>query len=298
MQETHLKPPQVSVIIPTYNRVDFLKLAVDSVFKQTLSDWELIIVDDGSTDSTADIFRGDSRLRFIRLEDNKGVSYARNRGIEQARGSLICFLDSDDQWLPEKLAAQVAWMEKDPECPASYTDEIWIRNGVRVNPMNKHRKYSGQVFRNCLPLCIISPSSIMMRSEVLESIGGFDESLPACEDYDLWLRLTLRHPVHFIEEKLILKTGGHSDQLSRKYWGMDRFRVYAMEKIIKEPEISAEEKTWVLETLIEKCRILSCGYNNNDKPADAALFQTKGERWQNELNALSGGSVKGSQGEL
>lgn len=298
MQETHLKTPQVSVIIPTYNRLDFLRMAVDSVFKQTLRDWELIVVDDASTDDTAAFLKGNTRLSLIRLEENKGVSYARNRGIEQARGSLICFLDSDDQWLPEKLAKQVSWMEQHPECPASYTDEIWIRNGVRVNPMNKHRKYSGQVFRNCLPLCIISPSSIMMRSEVLENIGLFDESLPACEDYDLWLRLTLRHSVHFIEEKLIVKTGGHSDQLSRKYFGMDRFRVHAMEKILKEPEISSEEKTWVLETLIEKCRILSCGYNNNHKPADAALFQNKCERWQNELNLISGGSVRDSQGEL
>ncbi len=298
MQETHLKTPQVSVIIPTYNRIDFIKVAVDSVFKQTLRDWELIVVDDASTDDTTDFLKEGSRWSHLRLDENKGVSFARNRGIEQARGSLICFLDSDDQWLPEKLAMQVAWMEKHPECPASYTDEIWIRNGVRVNPMNKHRKYSGQVFRNCLPLCIISPSSIMMRSEVFDEIGVFDESLPACEDYDLWLRLALRHPVHFIEEKLIVKTGGHSDQLSRKYWGMDRFRVHAMEKILKEPEISSEEKTWVLETLIEKCRILSCGYNNNSKPSDAAIYQEKGERCQIELNAISGDSGQGIQGEI
>ncbi len=298
MQEKHPKTPQVSVIIPTYNRRPFLEVAVDSVFKQTLRDWELIVVDDGSTDDTADFLKGDSRLSHIRLEENKGVSYARNRGIEQARGSLICFLDSDDQWLPVKLATQVDWMEQHPECPACYTDEIWIRNGVRVNPMNKHRKYSGRVFRNCLPLCIISPSSIMMRSEVLENIGLFDESLPACEDYDLWLRLTLRHPVHFIEEKLIVKTGGHSDQLSRKYWGMDQFRVHAMEKILREPGISMEQKSWVLETLIEKCRILSCGYNNNNKPTDASLIQEKGERWQNELNAISGSTEQGVQGEL
>ncbi len=287
MQEKICKPPRVSIIIPTYNRCGFLKSAIESVFQQTLDDWELIVVDDGSKDETWDYLDNCSGLTGLRLEKNKGVSFARNRGIERAQGELICFLDSDDCWQPEKLATQVAFMDEHPECSACYTDEIWIRNGVRVNPMKKHRKYSGQVFRKCLPLCIISPSSIMMTRQVLNDIGLFDESLPACEDYDMWLRLTLRHSVHFIEEKLIVKTGGHSDQLSRKFWGMDRFRVQAMEKILEMPALPAKEKGWVLETLVEKCRILSYGYNNNDKPNDAAKFSGKAEHYENQLTAIS-----------
>ncbi|QPJ62903.1 MAG: glycosyltransferase [Candidatus Nitronauta litoralis] len=298
MPDTYINTPRVSVVIPTYNRVEFLEKAVESVLLQTWSNWELIVVDDGSTDDTADTMQGIPQVNFLRFEENKGVSYARNRGIEIAGGEFICFLDSDDQWLPEKLTRQVQWMEKNPECSACYTDEIWIRNGVRVNPMKKHRKYSGQVFRNCLPLCIISPSSIMMRRELFNDIGVFDESLPACEDYDLWLRLTLRNPVHFIDEKLIVKTGGHSDQLSRKYWGMDRFRVYAMEKVMKNPGISPEQKMWVLEMLIEKCRILSYGYNNNNKPADASLFFEKAENYAAELTTIPGKSEEGFQKKI
>lgn len=284
MQETDFSTPRVSIIIPTFNRGHTLRIAVDSIFQQTWQDYELIVVDDGSTDNTADILQSIPNIKILSLGENRGVSFARNRGIEKAKGKFICFLDSDDHWFPEKLAKQVQWIEKNPESSACYTDEIWIRNGIRVNPMKKHRKYSGQVFRNCLPLCIISPSSIMMRRELFDDIGVFDESLPACEDYDLWLRLTLRHPVHFINEKLIVKTGGHPDQLSRKYWGMDRFRIRAMEKVLQDPGLTSEQKSWVLKMLVEKCRILSYGYNNNNKPTEAALFVEKAERFDAELN--------------
>ncbi len=278
----------MSVIIPTYNRFPYLKSAIDSVYCQTFEVWELIVVDDGSTDSTLYIPNLYPEVIFLRLEENRGVSYARNQGIERARGELVCFLDSDDTWLPEKLEEQIAWMEANPESVACYTDEIWVRKGVRVNPMKKHRKYSGRIFQNCLPLCIISPSSVMLKREVIYDIGLFDESLPACEDYDLWLRLAFRYPVHFIENKLIIKMGGHSDQLSRKYWGMDRFRIRAMEKILLEPEISSEQRRWVLEALIEKCRVLGLGYKNNGKPGEAGYYSGKAESYHDELKEVTG----------
>jgi glycosyltransferase involved in cell wall biosynthesis len=276
--------PAISVIIPAFNRAWCLGETLHSVLDQTFKNFEVIVVDDGSTDGTPALLRQFPQVQVHRWEDNRGVSAARNRGIEMARGKWICFLDSDDRWAENKLQVQVDWMQAHPECPACYTDEIWIRNGVRVNPKNKHRKYSGNIFRQCLPLCIISPSSIMMRAWVLETIGVFDTDLSACEDYDLWLRLASRYPVEFIPEKLIVKTGGHADQLSQKFRGMDRFRVYALEKILKEGTLSTQQRVWVLEALIENCSVLNIGYNNRGKHEEARLYEQAAEHYREMLD--------------
>lgn len=276
--------PIVSIIIPVFNRAWCLEATLLSVRDQTFKNFEVIVVDDGSTDETSILLDRFPEVRVHRWEDNRGVSAARNQGIQMARGEWICFLDSDDRWVETKLQVQVDWIREHPECPACYTDEIWIRNGVRVNPKNKHRKYSGDIFRHCLPLCIISPSSIMMRASTLEAIGGFDVDLAACEDYDLWLRLASRYPVDFISEKLIIKTGGHADQLSHKYRGMDRFRVYALEKILKQDALSAQQRIWVVETLIEKCSILHMGYSNRGKPEEARIYEQAAEQFRRMLD--------------
>jgi glycosyltransferase involved in cell wall biosynthesis len=276
--------PVVSVIIPVFNRAWCLEMTLRSVWDQTFKNFEVIVVDDGSTDDLSALMHQFQQVRFHRWEDNRGVSAARNQGIAMARGEWICFLDSDDRWVANKLQVQVDWMQAHPECPACYTDEIWIRNGVRVNPKNKHRKYSGDIFRHCLPLCIISPSSIMMRASVLEEIGGFDTDLAACEDYDLWLRLASRYPVDFIPEQLMIKTGGHGDQLSQKYRGMDRFRVYALEKILKQGTLSPQQRIWVLEALIKKCSILHIGYRNRGKQEEARVYDRAVHQYRTRLD--------------
>lgn len=263
--------PLVSVIIPTFNRAHRLAETIQSVLIQ--SDFELIVVDDGSTDDTKKVLQSFSDIQVIRLQENHGVSYARNRGIEEARGSLICFLDSDDLWEEGKLEAQVKWMQEHPTCQAVYTDEKWIRNGVRVNPMNKHQKYSGDIFRQCLPLCIVSPSSVMLRKSLLDEVGLFDESMPVCEDYDLWLRIAIRYPFKFLNEKLIVKYGGHEDQLSRKYWGMDRWRVYALEKLLRGNALNPEQRGWVAEMLIEKSGVLIQGFAKRGKNEEAEVYK-------------------------
>jgi glycosyltransferase involved in cell wall biosynthesis len=239
-----------------------------SVLKQTFIDFELIVVDDGSTDDTEDVVQSFPRVQYVRLQENRGVSGARNTGLSRAVGRYICFLDSDDLWCERKLEVQVGWMESNADCLVCYTDEIWIRRGVRVNPMNKHRKYSGDIFRHCLPLCIVSPSSAMLRASLFDEVGAFDESLPACEDYDLWLRIAVKYPFHFIEEPLIIKQGGHSDQLSRKYWGMDRFRVAALEKLLVSNTLEGERLTLARETLVKKCKVLVRGFAKRDKAED------------------------------
>jgi len=262
----------VSVIIPTYNRAAFVVGAVESVMAQTLSDWELVVVDDGSTDGTEAILAPYSgRLRYIR-SGHRGVSAARNLGVWETRGEWLAFLDSDDLWLPRKLERQMEALEGHPETPLCYTDEIWVRKGRRVNPGKRHKKYSGWIFERCLPLCIISPSSVLIRREVFSELGGFDERLPACEDYDLWLRITSRYPVIFLEERLIVKRGGHPDQLSTIHWGLDRFRVAALIKLLQGGMVTPVQREAVLREIRRKCAIVAGGARKRGNVEMAQLY--------------------------
>jgi glycosyltransferase involved in cell wall biosynthesis len=265
--------PLISVIIPTFNRGHCLEESIRSVRDQNFPDFELIVVDDGSVDNTIEVVNQFPDIRFIRLDKNRGVSFARNCGLKQAQGDWIAFLDSDDLWKKGKLQAQVQWVNQHPDCYAVYTDEIWVRNGVRVNQMKKHQKYSGEIFQYCLPLCIVSPSSVLLRTKMLNEVGGFDESMLVCEDYDLWLRIAKQYPFHFIDEKLIVKRGGHADQLSSKFWGMDRWRVYALEKLLKENRLNEEQRDGVVAMLIEKCRVLILGYSKRGKIQDEEYYR-------------------------
>ena len=251
--------PKVSVVIPTYNRGRVVGEAIDSVLSQRYDDFELIVVDDGSTDGTEELLASYlSRLTYI-YQEHRGVSAARNHGIVSARGEYLSFLDSDDLWLRDKLSTQMRFMEFHPECRICYTDEIWIRKGVRVNPMKKHRKYSGMIFEQCLPLCIVSPSSVLIARTLLEEIGAFDESLEACEDYDLWLRIAARYPIHFIEKPLIVKRGGHEDQLSKKLNSQDRFRIKALTKLLADDYVSPRQRELAWRELARKCAIYGKG---------------------------------------
>jgi GT2 family glycosyltransferase len=171
-------------------------------------------------------------------------------------------------------------MEANPQFPLCYTDEIWIRRGIRVNPKKKHAKYSGWIFEKCLPLCIISPSSALMKRTLFEEIGGFDETLPVCEDYDFWLRVTCRYPVLFIDKKLIVKRGGHEDQLSTRSWGNDRYRVMALEKVLRSQNLKAEEKRMALAELVRKCRILSHGSYKRGKREEGRRYEELGKQYE------------------
>ncbi len=255
--------PRVSVIIPTYNRRDFVREAIASVCAQTYRDFELIVVDDGSTDGTARIVeefrqgRADS-IQYI-FQTNQGVSAARNHGVFRSSGELLAFLDSDDVWQPEKLATQIAFFNAQPTAQICQTQEVWLRRGLRVNPRNKHRKSGGDIFLRSLELCLVSPSAVMMQWTLFERMGGFDEQLPACEDYDLWLRIAARLPVDLIALPLVIKRGGHVDQLSHQFWGMDRFRVIALRKLLDSGVLSDEQRLATIRMLHKKCRILAQG---------------------------------------
>lgn len=264
----------VSVIIPTYNRAALLQEAIDSVLAQTYRDYELLVVDDGSTDQTRRLVEScGARVRYL-FQANRGVSSARNLGIASSSGAYLAFLDSDDLWLPQKLEQQMQMLEHAPQIPLCHTEEIWIRRGVRIYPKKKHKKYAGYIFPYCLPLCVISPSSVVIRRSLFDAVGDFDETLPACEDYDLWLRITKDHPVHFIETPLLIKRGGHADQLSQKYWGIDRFRIQALEKLLHSQQLSREQYDQTLQELRKKCAIMATGCFKRQKLEEGRYYSS------------------------
>lgn len=263
-----------SIIIPTFGRPDRVKVAVESVFAQRCAAWELIVVCDGAqpqTEAALAPYMSDPRFSLI-TQAHAGVSTARNTGIARARGTWIAFLDDDDLWHSDKLAYQRDWMHATGYL-ASQCDELWIRHGKRVNPMKKHAKPSGWIFPNCVELCAVSPSAVMLNRHVLDTIGLFNTDFPVCEDYELWLRVSLHYPVGNLPTPLVTKFGGHADQLSRQHHSMDAWRVKALEMILQAPAIEAKPhwKEKAIQGIIERCKILAKGaekYRNSD----AALY--------------------------
>lgn len=263
--------PQVSVIIPTFNRAAMVTQAVDSVLAQTDASYELIVVDDGSGDDTSSrLARYGDRVRLAR-QGQRGVAAARNHGARLARGHWLAFLDSDDEWLPGKLARQLRFHAA-ADWAISQTAEIWLRNGRRVNPHAHHRKPSGEFFLPSLDRCLVSPSAVMLRRDLFDALGGFDESLAVCEDYDLWLRVARRARIGLIPEALVLKRGGHADQLSRRYWGMDRFRVAALTRLLVEADLDGARRRAVVDVVTKKCAILAQGARRRRRDDEAERY--------------------------
>ena len=278
----------IAVVIPVYNRADLIGRALTSVFAQSRPALEVIVVDDGSSDGSGDRVRKDfPRVRYFR-QPNRGVSSARNRGIVEARSEWLAFLDSDDEWLPHKLESQQGALAAHPEYRVCHTNEIWMRRGRLVNAMKKHAKSGGHIFQRCLPLCVISPSSVLVHRSVFDRVGVFDESLPACEDYDAWLRICAAYPVLYIEEPLIVKHGGHADQLSRRYPAMDRFRIRALEKILSTDELSDCDRQATLKVLLQKIRIYLAGAEKRRRWHEVAEYQKKQAYYTTLVTALGG----------
>ena len=263
--------PLVSVIIPTYNRADLVRQALASVKAQTYRDFEIVVVDDGGTDGTYEVLSADRELRVLRHPDRRGVSAARNLGVAEARGEWLAFLDSDDLWLPDKLARQISWLESQPELLICQTDETWVRRGVRVNKPAAHRKVAGRIFLPSLARCMISPSAVILNRRLLQDHGAFDATLPAAEDYDLWLRLTWRYEVGLVDEPLVIKRGGHPDQLSAQ-WGIDRFRIRALVKLLAEPDLPEAYARAARQMLAAKCAIYAQGCDKRGRQTEAAWY--------------------------
>jgi glycosyltransferase involved in cell wall biosynthesis len=246
--------------------------AIESVLSQSYDDFELIVVDDGSTDGTAaELAKFGLRLRLL-CQANHGVSSARNFAARDARGHYLAFLDSDDLWHPKKLEIQTDFMERNPSIQICQTEEIWIRNGTRVNPKSRHRKPSGDIFTPSLELCLVSPSAVMLTRELFNQVGGFDERFPVCEDYDLWLRIAKNHPVPLIADPLVIKRGGHADQLSRSIWGLDRYRVMALQKLLRS-ELGGSQREAAVRVLRRKVAVLAAGARKRGQAQDAVSYE-------------------------
>jgi glycosyltransferase involved in cell wall biosynthesis len=273
----------ISVVIPVYNRWNLLGRAFDSVKKQTYSASEVLVIDDGSNDPVSDVFRCSfPEVQFLR-QDNKGVASARNLGIKQSTGEWIALLDSDDEWEPTKLEKQMAFLEKFPELQAIHTGERWIRNGNEVTPPAYLDKSSHLLWERSLRHCLICPSSVLIHRSVFETVGFFDEFLTVCEDYDFWLRMLLEQEIGLVDEKLVIKHGGHDDQLSTTTWGMDRFRVMALQKILNNPILGNDRKVNVLEVLHKKCGILAQGSEKRGKLEEAEKYKDLSDQYSVEL---------------
>ena len=233
--------------------------AVESVLTQRYDPLELLIVDDGSTvDLRVERFTKDKRVKSLRIPP-RGVSSARNTGIRAASGTYVAFLDSDDLWRPGKLALQIQALEEDQSAGLCYTDEVWLKAGTWLNQKKRHRKWGGWIFPFCLPLCIVSFSSAVIRQSVLMAVGPLNEHLPVCEDYEYWIRLALLFPVLYRARKLVVKRGGHADQLSARYWGMDRFRIQALIGVLGTEPMTPVQQELVAREVERKCRIVATG---------------------------------------
>ena len=277
----------VSVVIPTHNRLEFLPHALDSVFSQTQRVNEIIVVDDGSTDNTVEILhKRYKEVSFIK-QRNQGVSAARNTGIKASKHHWIAFLDSDDQWVSDKIEKQISYLSYNPNLKACHTQEKWIRNGNQVQLPAYFNKSNEGLFQRSLERCVICPSSVILHHSIFQTIGLFDPSLKICEDYDFWLRLLLSESIHFINEPLVEKYGGHPDQLSTSTWGLDRFRVQSLEKILQNEKLADFQKVETLKTMIKKYRLLALGFRKHKKEKEAIVYEQKITDVTNQLSKLS-----------
>ena len=256
--------PLVDIVIPSWNRKLLLQRACQSIYNQSYKNWNLIIVDDGSTDGTSEQSYG-KQTTVLTLKNNKGVSQARNQGIRQGQAEWIAFLDSDDEWLPQKLDKQIEYINKNPQYQFVHCNEIWMKNGKILNQKKKHTKQGGRIFIPSVHLCCISPSAVLIKRSLLKELDLFREDFPVCEDYEMWLRITSRYNVGFLDEALLIKHGGHEDQLSKKYFGMDYWRIKALFPFLKDKNLSKNEREEVKQALNRKLNIFlkGCKKHNN-----------------------------------
>ena len=272
---------KVSVIIPTLNRINTLQRAIDSVIAQSFKSIEIIVVDNGSSDGSVKMLKKYYPTVKVIHEHKVGVSASRNKGIKYAKSPWIAFLDSDDAWDQKKLEKQVNHLHNSHDkYRLIHTNEIWIRNGKKINQMKKHQKFGGYIFDKCLSLCCISPSSVLIDRSIFDDIGLFNENLPVCEDYDMWLRICSKEEVLFIDEKLTFKYGGHKDQLSKSYWGMDRFRVYSIENLILNYDLNKDQKNKSMVTLIKKLKIIINGAKKRNNSSVINEYTKKLKYWE------------------
>jgi glycosyltransferase involved in cell wall biosynthesis len=272
--------PKISAIIPTYNRGYCISRALKSIEDQTQPVHEILVVDDGSTDDTQKIVnRQHPAVQIITNPTNRGVSNARNLGIKRATGTHLAFLDSDDTWSPTKIERQLHFCRREPTININHCDELWIKNGERINQKFYHRKFGGDLFERSLLRCMISPSSVMIKKTLFTKYGDFDEDLPACEDYDLWLRITAQEIVGYIDSPLVTKYGGHADQLSKAIPALDRYRIHAIKKLIDQGGLKQAHLESAISVLKTKLEIYLKGAIRRGNSRDVSHYESIRRRY-------------------
>ncbi|MFP4484962.1 MAG: glycosyltransferase family 2 protein [Spirochaetaceae bacterium] len=287
--------PTLSVVIPTFNRLSFLPEAISSVLSQT---WaapashagrgdarqapllEIIVVDDGSTDGTPEYLADAAAaapevIRVVTLTHGGTPGRARNAGVAAARGDLIAFLDADDLWRSDKLEGQMALHRPKAAAVLSHTRETWLRGRRIVSQAGQEHLREGEVFADALHKCIIGPSTTVMERRVFEELGGFREDLEVAEDYELWVRLTHRHPVAYVDEELTIKRAGHGDQLSERYGAIEFFRIQGLRDLVEGGafEDVPEHARAAARTLARKCRIYAQGCAKRGRLEEAQEYR-------------------------
>lgn len=176
--------------------------------------------------------------------------------------------------------------KSNPDIFISYTDELWIRHNKEVKVPKKFKKHGGEIFEKSLSYCNIAPSSALIHTSIFNYVGFFDEELEVCEDYDLWLRIAHKYTIGLVDEKLIVKYAGHDDQLSIKHWGMDRFRVIALEKLLELDEVNcvSHKLDLVVKELVKKYTLLLNGAFKYDRISDIKIYEKRLKELKNELN--------------
>ncbi len=266
----------ISVIIPTYNRSDFLDSAVQSVVDQTFPCSELVIIDDGSNDDTGiKVKKLTHRLHIpvkYYFQENRGAAAARNTGIKMASSDFLCFLDSDDRYMPEKLSLQITAMQQNDHL-ISHTREIWFRREKLLNQKRKHQPRDGYIFRECLDMCAVGMSTVMVRRSLFDKYGYFDETLPCCEDYDFWLRVSVNEEFFLVPKQLTIKNGGRDDQLSVIYReGMDKYRIRSIVNLLAHYSLTTSQQNIALQELKRKCDIYGKGCLKHGKKEEGRYY--------------------------
>jgi glycosyltransferase involved in cell wall biosynthesis len=241
---TNRENPTVSVVIPAHNRKTALVRAMRTVLAQTRDDWELIVVDDASTDGTDGVVKSfeDGRIVYVRHTQNRGGGAARNTGIQASRGKYVAFLDSDDEWFPEKLARDVAAFAGEAVGLVYCGKELVDPDGHLL--LRRIPSLEGDLYRQLLGHDFIgSCSRVAVRKDVLEAVGGFDENLPSGQDWDMWVRSAKVAKVACVPECLVRRHIGHeqiSGSLKRIYDG----HLKVVEKHLKELDPGLLSRHW------------------------------------------------------
>jgi glycosyltransferase involved in cell wall biosynthesis len=271
--------PLVSIIIPVYNRSSLVIEAVTSALDQTYRNREIVVVDDGSSDTTPSVLARVPGIELLRTEHTGRAGATRNEGIRYSRGDLIAFLDSDDLWMPHKLEKQVGFMMQNSDLEISHTRELWRRGDRTVSQKGQRHRRAGDIFADALRKCIIGPSTVMLRRGVLEQVGPFDPTLEIAEDYELWLRVCARYSVGYIDEPLTVKRAGHGDQLSEKYGQIEIFRIEALQKLLEGKVFTAQQHTLAARELARKCEIYAAGCAKRGREEESLRFARLARYW-------------------